>query len=74
MPNPDLVCILVLLGNGEKDIFYVLQLRDLQEHFFEHYKGGRRPRNPESMHCAIWPKDLEHFRDNWQLVEKQFPA
>ena len=74
LPNPNLACILVLLGDGEKDVFYVLQLRDLQDYFFDHYKGGRRPRNPESMHCAIWPKDLEAFRDNWHLIEKQFPA
>jgi hypothetical protein len=33
------------------------------------YKGGRRPKNPQSMHCAIWPRELERFRNNWALVD-----
>jgi hypothetical protein len=72
VPNPDLICILVLLKENEHDEFYVLRFRDLQDIFFDSYKGGRRPRNPESMHCAVWPKELEQFRDNWQLLELSF--
>jgi hypothetical protein len=72
--NPDLLCIFVLLGEDEKNVFYIFQLKDLQEHIFKNYKGGRRPKNPNSMHCAVWPKDLEEFRDNWGLVAAQFPA
>ena len=72
--NPDLLCIFILLKDNEDDEFFIFQLRDLQAHFIRTYKGGRRPRNPESFHCAIWPKDLAAFQNNWQLVAKQFPA
>lgn len=72
--NPALLCIFVLLGEDEKDVFYIFQLKDLQKYFVKTYKGGRRPKNPNSMHCAVWPKDLEPFRDNWDLVTAQFPA
>ena len=43
-------------------------MSDLQNHVAENYTGGRRPRNPESTHYAIWPKELEKYRDNWDLV------
>jgi hypothetical protein len=49
-------------------------LKDLQAFFSKNYKGGRRPKNPQSMHCAIWPKDLERFRDNWDLIEQTWNA
>jgi len=69
LPNPNLLCIFVLLKSAGKDEFYIFHLRDLQDHFAEIYKGGRRPKNPQSLHCAVWPKELERFRDNWALVE-----
>ena len=73
--NPDLICVFVLLDPNEKnDAFYIFQLRDLQAHFFRHYKGGRRPKNPSSLHCAVWPKDLEQFKDNWALIDAQFAS
>ncbi len=72
--NPCLLCIFMLLGKNGKDVSYIFQLKDLQEHIFKNYKGGRRPKNPNSMHCAVWPKDLEPFRENWELVAAQFPA
>ena len=71
--NPNLLCIFVLLREDEKDVFYIFKLKDLQKHFYKTYKGGRRPKNPESMHCAVWPRDLEPFRENWSLVADQFP-
>jgi hypothetical protein len=60
-PNPSLVCILVLLRSAGKDEFYSLTFRQLQKHFLRTYKGGRRPKNPDSLHCAIWPKDLSKY-------------
>ena len=74
LPNPDLVCIFVLLGADENDVFYVLQLKDIQEQLSITYKSRRRPKNPDLVHCAVWPKDLEPFKDNWALVATQFPA
>lgn len=71
-PNPDLLCIFVILREPGKDEFYLFQLRDLQNIMRAKYirDGGRiRPKNPDSTHCAVWPKDLAHFRDNWPLVD-----
>lgn len=68
LPLPDLVCIFVLLRQPAADEFYVFRMRDLQAHFARTYQGGPRPRNPESMHCAIWPEELKEHRDKWQVV------
>jgi len=70
--NPNLVCVFVLLRPDEHDDFYILMTSDLQKHFLKHYKGGVRPRNPKSTHCAIWPKELAVYRDNWKLITKHF--
>jgi hypothetical protein len=68
--NPNLVCVFVLLAGNEKDEFFIFRLKDLQAYFSKTYKGGRRTKNPQSLHCAILPKDLEKFRNNWSLIEK----
>lgn len=74
VPNPNLLCIFVLLGkNEQEDEFYLFEFKVLQKYFSRVYKGGRRARNPESFHCAIWPKDLKEYRDNWDLLKSQFP-
>jgi len=67
---PNLVCVFVQLADDEKDDFFIFQLKDLQEYFSKSYKGGRRSKNPQSLHCAILPKDLEQYRNNWSLIEK----
>ena len=67
--NPDLICVFVLIKEQGNDDFYVFRLKDLQSIFLNTYKGGRRPKNPESLHCAVWPRDLEPYRENWQLIE-----
>jgi hypothetical protein len=77
--NPELLCIFVLLKDGGTDEFYIFYLRDLQRHIGQHYgdylklKGGQRPQRPESKHCALSPKDLAPFRDNWKLLKNCFP-
>ena len=70
LANPNLVCVFVLLSENENDQYFILQLKDLQDFFFSTYKSRKRPKNPISMHCAAWPKDLIKFRDNWDLVKK----
>jgi hypothetical protein len=70
LSNPNLVCIFVLLSEDENDQFFIFRLKELQKFFLQNYKGGRRPRNPQSMHCAIFPKDLARFKDNWKLIEQ----
>ena len=69
LANPNLVCVFVQLADNEKDDFFVFQLKDLQEYFSKSYKGGRRSKNPQSLHCAILPKDLEQFRNNWSVIK-----
>jgi hypothetical protein len=70
--NTNLVCVFVLLQPDERDEFYILTIADLQDHFLKHYKGGVRPRNPKSTHCAIWPKELTAYRDKWELITSHF--
>ncbi len=69
LPNPELLCIFVLLKGFGKDEFYIFPIRELQDHFARRYKGRRRPKNPLSLHCAIWPKELSQFRDKWDLLK-----
>jgi len=69
LPDPELVCIFVVIKTRGADEFYIFRLRDLQDHFALKYTGGRRPRNPQSLHCAVWPVELAPFRDNWGLVD-----
>lgn len=66
--NPNLICIFVLLQENQCDEFYVFRLKNLQTEIAKTYKGGVRPKNPLSMHTAIWPKQLSKHRDNWNLV------
>lgn len=70
--NPDLVCVLVVLKEDERDEFYLLRLRDLQAHFRRTYKEGRRPKNPQSLHCAVWPRELQKYRDRWDVLKESF--
>lgn len=72
MINPRLICVFVLLKPDEQDEFYIFRKRFLQNHFQKCYKGGIRPRNPKSTHCAIWPKEIIAYRDNWTLITKRF--
>jgi hypothetical protein len=66
-PNPGLVYVLVLLGGAGKDEFFTLKFKDLQDHFASIYKSGKRPKKPESTHCAVWPRELQNFK-NWNAL------
>lgn len=70
LSNPNLVCIFVLLSESENDEYYIFRLKDLQTFFFRTYKGGCRPKNPQSLHCAVWPKHIKRFRDNRGLIKR----
>ena len=65
-----LICIFVQVGANREDEFYVFRWRVLQEFFFRTYLSRTRPRNPESFHCAIWPRDLADHRDKWSILPK----
>lgn len=66
--NSDLICIFVVLADDRRDEFYVFRLSDLQDILAPTYKGRRRPKNPESMHCTVSPKQLTRFHENWELL------
>jgi hypothetical protein len=70
LPNPNLICIFVLLKGRGKDEFYLFRLSDLQEYTARIYKGrGPHSKNPNSRHCAVSPKDFSQFKENWKLLE-----
>ena len=70
-PREDLdrtiACVLLLLKEAGKDVVYTLLLFQLQELLFKQYKGGKRPKNPQSTHCALWPKHLVGF-EGWDML------
>ncbi len=68
--DQSIVCVLVLLRSAGTDAFYTLTVADLQELLRQHYKGGRRPKNPQSTHCALWPKHLAGF-EGWAALLKR---
>jgi hypothetical protein len=70
---PDLIRIYILLRHDGTDEFYIFCLCDLQEITFMLYKSRKRPKNPKSTHCAVWPKHLQDFRDDdLRLITKSF--
>lgn len=69
----NIICIFILIGNklGE-DIFYIFKYGWLQDYFFKNYTARKAPKNINSFHCAIWTKDLDKFKNNWDLIKKHF--
>lgn len=77
LPYPELLCIFVLLKKAGEDDFYIFPLKFLQDYFAKNYApDGKitRPKNATALHCAIWPKDLANFKDNWGLVKARLGA
>lgn len=76
LQDPRLIYVFVKLISRGKDELYVIGSKDLQEIIFKGYRkwlekhGGRRPKNPKSMHTAVSPEDLSKYRDNWKLLNK----
>lgn len=70
--NPNLISIYILLRRDERHEFYIFRLSDLQQLTSELYQSRKRPKNPKSTHCAVWPKHLQEFRDNWSLITNSF--
>jgi hypothetical protein len=68
--HPDLVCVFVLLVSAGKDEFFTFTMKNLQDHFAcgpYRYTGRKRPKNIDSMHCAIWPEELQQFK-GWDAL------
>lgn len=78
----DLVFVFVRLGlrdgaKSDPDRFFILEWKDLRKVMVSHYRlnlkkfAGRRPRNPESTHMALFLPELEPFKDGWEVIEKR---
>jgi len=65
--DQSIVCVLVLLRAAGADTFFTLKVSDLQALLLQHYRGGKRPKNPQSTHCALWPKHLVGF-EGWAAL------
>ena len=67
--------ILVDVTDGRRD-FYVVPGDDLRSGIDERHQefisrvGGVRPRNPDSRHTAIYPAQVEAWRNRWSLFER----
>jgi hypothetical protein len=70
LPNPELLCIFVLLNGRGNDEFYLFPLKHLQRYTKKVYKPrDKSSKNPTSTHCAIQPEQLTKYRENWKLLE-----
>lgn len=62
------ICIFIVIKEQGQDEFYVFHWKELQKILREDYKGGLRPKNPESLHYALHPKRIARFKNNWAAV------
>ncbi|SIM83688.1 hypothetical protein [Micromonospora cremea] len=66
--------VLVDVTDGRRD-FYVVPGDDLRAGVRQRHDefmasvGGVRPRNPDSRHAAIYPANVEAWRNRWSLFE-----
>jgi len=74
----NLIFVLVKVGaNSGLDDFYVYDQGIVQDLVYAEHSsflqkhGGVRPRNPMSTHCSYYVKDLEEFKDNWDLITRR---
>ncbi len=79
LQKPKLICVFVKIameGTDEKDEYYLFRQRNLQNIIARGYRSylkkchGKRPRNPQSTHAAVSPRDLIKYKGNWDLLEK----
>ena len=62
------MCIFIVVKEQGQDEFYVFNWKDLQKILREDYKDGPRPKNPETLHFALYPKRIAHFKNNWTAI------
>lgn len=74
LENRDLIYVFVRLKGQNQDEFYICKNKALQQIIHRKYtqwlskKGGKRPKNPNSTHCAVSPEDLKNYKDRWELI------
>jgi hypothetical protein len=64
------ICVFVVVKGTGHDEFYVFPWEDLQDILLQDYKAGARPKNPDTLHHALYPKRIERFKDNWMAIER----
>jgi hypothetical protein len=69
-PNSAIICVFVRLGESGGAEYYIFTLTDLFEFVAQHYKGGIRPKRPDSTHFAIRPEEIAHYKDRWELFSE----
>jgi hypothetical protein len=78
LPSPvdSLVFVFVQLGEYGSDKFYICtwqELTDIMSRNHSEYlekHGGIRPKTWNSLHISIGVKDISHFENRWELIEK----
>jgi len=63
------ICIFINVKRQGKDEFYVFRWEDLQNILLADYKDGARPKNPETLHFALYPKRIAHYKNNWKALD-----
>ncbi|MFC1572813.1 hypothetical protein ACFL6M_04360 [Candidatus Eisenbacteria bacterium] len=75
-PVRRLIMTFVRIEDDGNDRFYILPWERLRDLLIDHYQAflsrhnGVRPKNWESLHCAISEKILNPCRDKWNIIEK----
>ncbi len=70
----DLIYVFIKLKEQNQDEYYIIRMRDLQDIIYRKYKGwlakvrGKRPRNPNSTHCSLYPKDVKDYKNRWEII------
>ena len=64
------VYVFVHIAKTGTDAFYLCNLNDLQQLLLSTYRAGKRPKNPQTRHHSLPPKDIERFRDNWAVLDE----
>ncbi len=62
------ICIFIAVKEQGQDDFYVFNWKDLQNILREDYKDGPRPKNPETLHYALHPSRIAHYKNNWEVL------
>jgi hypothetical protein len=73
--NRDLIMVFVMIGaRAGDDLFYICTAGDVQDRIHQHYAvylerwGGRRPKNPDTMHTSLLRAHVEPFLGRWDTI------
>jgi hypothetical protein len=77
LAHPNIIWIMVKLKDQDISTarLFIATALQIQNVVIKHYQvmldkhDGIRPRNPRTLHCALFVKDLAEFEDNWSVFE-----